>query len=1014
MLIIQRASAGSGKTFTLTKKFIINLLVFKTGDDNWKLRNYRQIEEALSHILAITFTNKATNEMKQRIINNLSLIARASEDNVSPETLEQTPYIKEIHDLTKRNYKDIGETAVMALKVILNNYSQFKISTIDSFFQEILRTFTYEANINEGYQLEIDSAVISDAAIDEAINQLDSDPARMGNAAFWLRILMKEQSKKNQRWNPFNKKISGNSIYSKIRNAISELDKENFKEIKEKLDDFFELPQSRSMLIDAFVALRDKGISEKLTLLKDIKGLVSQAKEIINTNNLSEVQLSKHFLTHLNILENLKFDDKFENSYSLILKDQSVFKKKFRIEGHPLDVVALQLYHLVEIWKNPGALPRFKRWLIYGPLIPYLGLILEVRTFITYVLESNNIIKLSDTGYILKKIISGEDAPFVFERLGNNIDHYLIDEFQDTSRMQWDVIYPLLNEGLAKDKESLIIGDPKQSIYRFRNADHKLITEVVPRIFANHHEAGFSKEENTNWRSHTNIVKFNNFLFKTLAQALTVLSGEKGGATDFNNLYGNVVQFPHNTEGKGYVEIRILKKPENPEIIDFTPEYEEEEGFDNWFEALSLYNLNTLVSSLIKRGYKQKDIGILVNKNSQGKKIIDSLIRYNSKLPDDMPKIDFISEESLLVSSSPAVAVILGVIEKLSRPFVNLKCQSGEEKKTIYYNWNDIRVDYAIYANRYPDLSPAERMMKFLSEANFEDAIDNLLKDLQATTITSIVEATVKFMLDPLLRKSDAIYITSFQDIVNEYSASHSLDPASFIEWWNNKGKNISISTPEGLDAVQIMTVHKSKGLEFKCVIIPFANETFLPSHFSNEWRWVYPEESPDLNLPCVLPVQTTPTLLGSVHESQYLEYVDQVITDKLNTLYVAFTRARNELYLFTKEESGNKNNTLYYYLNQILRGIIFPIEKSGEEIEDKELLMMNSESIMINEKEDIFSFGSEFSNMEILAEYEKERLKKVKDKESEQHKFRDYFVNNKRPALRSLASKINQSGISQ
>ncbi|MCH5228513.1 MAG: UvrD-helicase domain-containing protein [Muribaculaceae bacterium] len=996
MLKIQRASAGSGKTYALAKNYIINLIAFKNNEGKWQIRNQRQIEDAIQHILAITFTNKATNEMKQRIVNNLSLLGKATNINDSDkDSIDKIPYLKEFIDLLGVSCHRIGVAATIALQTILNNFSHFKISTIDSFFQEILRTFTYETNINDAYQLELDSVFVADEALDAAIHELDTNPNKMGNASFWLKTLMAEEAQKSQRWNPFNKNSASISIYSRIRNALFQLESENFKEVKDKIDLFFD-DQSKSLqLIDFYHLLKKKALDERRALLQRIKNAHSQVNSFILTNDLSNTELSASFLSHLAKIENLSINDEISFVYNKIILDQSVFKKKFRVTGHPLDYMALELYDLIEEWKNPSPDSFYKNWLIYGELVPYLGLILEVRDFMTKVLDNNNRIQLSDTGYILKKIIGEDDAPFIFERLGNRIESYLIDEFQDTSKLQWEVIKPLLSEGLAKNNDSLIIGDPKQSIYRFRNADHTLITSTVPNEFPAHELAGISVEDNTNWRSAANIVKFNNYFFKVLANAIAGLSKEKGNKYDFLDLYSNVVQFPHYSENNGYVEVRFFQKPDKESSNSLS---DTDDLGKDWFEKEALKNIGPLIQSILERGYTQEDIAILVNTNEKGKNVVQALIEFNNSLKSSEKKINFISEESLLVSSSPAVEIIIGILKKITDPqnFLESKEQDTEKPQAkIYLNWNNIKTDYILYSAKNSDLSPAECMLAFISEKKFQHSLASMLKNLATPSLTSIVESIVKDFLDDSLKRSEALYIASFQDFIVENAASFHNDTLAFLEWWNSRGANLSVATPEGSDAVRIMTIHKSKGLEFQCVIVPFATDSFQPSSGKEEWRWEIPQVLPGINMPPVLPVKTSSKLLGSIHENIYKEFYDQVLTDKLNMYYVAFTRAVDELYVFTKNKSKN-SIAINDFLFNILKGNI-RLEET-EDLSDPYLMQINE--LDFSEDETVVKFGFPFTWEQIMA-------KKIKNSNLNKtdHRFLDsYFVNNFQPKVRGKA----------
>lgn len=1006
MLNIQRASAGSGKTYTLARQYILNLIAFKNEEGKWFLRSSCQIEDALTHILAITFTNKATNEMKRRIVENLSLLAKATNTIVTPQLLKDTPYLKEFHEITGKSYSDIGAAAERALRIVLNNYSQFKISTIDSFFQEILRTFTFEANLKDSYQLEIDSKFVTDAALDAAMHELDTKPSSMGNASFWLKTIMKQEAEISTKWNLFNKKASSKSIYAKLKSALLQLENENFKEIKEQLEDYFDSGKNIATLPKTYLELRDKANQERDNLLKKIKKAASEAQQYLLTNNI-ENQVTKIFKNHIDIAMAMRMKDSFGKT---INTGKTVVLKKYFYDNHPVDLLAKDLYAGLDEWDNPSVNSYHKAWTVYGDLLPYLGLLLEIKVFLKEVLDRDNLIQLSDTSYILKKIIGNDDAPFVYERLGARLDHYLIDEFQDTSRMQWDVLHPLLNEGLSQDKDSLIIGDPKQSIYRFRNADHRLITQVVPSTFRNHKASGMSKEENTNWRSQKRIVNFNNYFFKALAKQLSEISVAASPENDFNHLYGNVVQYPDHKDNLGYVEIRRFSK----EKISEDDDKEQNEDEETSFESFALSNLAPLIVELIERGYNQKDICVLVNTNLEGKEVVESFISYNDSVEENSQKIDFISEESLLVSSSPAVEIIIGVLEKLANPKPDKKPSQEEEsgstseisvetsQKPKYYSWLSIKNSYNLFCRNYPDIPPAERLMKFLKEEQFDDAIPDLMKNLPVPTLSAIVEAAANTFLDTSMLKAEALYISSLQDLVTEYSASHANDPASFLEWWKTRGVLMSVATPEGTDAVQIMTIHKSKGLEFKCVIVPFANDALTPSHTKEEWRWITPVVLPELEFPPVLPVKTTKNLIGSAHEPVYRQYFHQFLTDKLNTYYVAFTRAKDELYIFTTKKL-KKGSTIAHYLSNILTDGIDPELFTDEEKD----WVMNSEELSIDEETDVITYGEPLTLDEIEAELKKDAKKEESKPKVKVRYLEEYFVNSKRPQIRSKVSIV-------
>ncbi|MCH5226229.1 MAG: UvrD-helicase domain-containing protein [Muribaculaceae bacterium] len=848
MLKIQRASAGSGKTYTLARDFILHLLTFRRDDGTYTLRNARQIEDALTHILAITFTNKATAEMKERILSNLrslaedpqsplipfylSILDHNQKEETQPKDKNQSKgKVKKISDVTENStISSIQEAASTALRIILNNYSSFKISTIDSFFQEILRTFSYEANITENYKLEIDSSFIADAALDEAFHQLDTRPATMGNASFWLNILMREEAKISQRWNPFIPSSSPYSLYQRIRSAIFQLDTEPFKQLLSNT------PKVTDDLKSLYLSLRQSALAERQSQLEEIKRAADNVRNVI-ASSASESQIHSNFLKQLNRFPSLSIHDLFTWKYDSYI-EKGVLLAKYNYPEHPVNEAVRKLYSLIPEWNNPSADSAYKNWQVFSPLLPLYGLILEIRSFISDILQSNNLIRLSDTSFILSKIIGDEDSPFVYERMGNRFDHYLLDEFQDTSRMQWQIIRPLLAEGLAKGKDSLIIGDPKQSIYRFRNADQSLITTVVPTDFPTHLEAGYSQEENSNWRSDENIVRFNNEAFSAFAEYATALSAEKGSSTDFTVLYSNVVQYPTKRNGLGSIHLY--------------PPLSESEKVKESDDSVTLPDL---LKSILEKGYSLRDIAILVSKNLDANQILSIL--------GDYKELPVISDESLLISSSPAVASILASIAAIGSSPMNdfgLKPQENNQKD--------------------PNSSESEE----------SEPLPSSLVEIVETFISSLPEN---------LRESQAPFLAAFQDTVLEYTANHLDHPAAFLEWWNKRGKDLAITSPDNVDAIRLMTIHKSKGLEFPVVIIPFLSGTLLPKSPKQEWRWVNSSLTP---LP--LPVQTTSTLIGSHYEYLYREYIDQVITDSLNRYYVGFTRAKSELHIFMPLES--------------------------------------------------------------------------------------------------------------
>ncbi|MCH5224262.1 MAG: UvrD-helicase domain-containing protein [Muribaculaceae bacterium] len=993
MLQIQRASAGSGKTYTLTQKFILHLLAEKEESGEWRLRSYAEIDDTLSKILAITFTNKATNEMKQRIVDKLSSLAEAQHpESLTPKFIKDTDYLKFLAEKTGEDFEEIGRKAAHALKTILNNYSIFHIATIDSFFQEILRTFAYESNINDGYQLEIDSEFIVTSALDSTLNEFEDRANANTNARHWLRIIMEDEVKKSQMWNVFNKSESSRSIYSQIKNAIYKLESEEFKSIKEKLDQFFSEEDSAEKLQEFYKWLKASANKEREDKIEKVKSYRNQILKKIEQEGVSPEALQANFTKQLDKIASLQVNSKISFNYYNIWKEKKIYKKSFK-GSKPDSVVDLadKMYSELSEFENPSADTLYMAWKVYGRLLPYFGLILEVSKELSSLMDSDNIIRISDTSYLLKRIIGEEDTPFIYDRIGAHIENYLIDEFQDTSRMQWDVIKPLLSTSLAEAKESLIIGDPKQSIYRFRNADHNLITTEVPNSFP-HVSSGMSKEENTNWRSLRNIVEFNNFFFRSLSSILIEKEKDLNKQSGIGDLYSNVVQYPNAKERSGYVEIQFFDKENLDEVLDSDSDGVADEAND-WFSRMALSKIGPLISSLIDRGYRQKDIAVLVNTNDRGKKVIETLIAYNSQLPEDAKKIDFISEESLLISQSPSVDLIINVLEKLTDcGFIGNISDDDNKEKYKKISWNKVRSNYFYYSLVHPEMSVSEKVMRFLENEDSDKFLRKMISNLQTPSLTAIVETITKSFLDQDQINSDGIYLAAFQDVIKEFCENNSDDPASFLEWWRSKGRKISVSSPEDMEAVQIMTIHKSKGLEFKCVIIPFAQDNMEPSRFKEEWRWVSPAVNDcQLDLPPFLPVLTNNDLAVK-HPEVYNSYYDQVMIDKLNMYYVAMTRAVDELYIYSKNPDSGSTG-----INRYLKDICGNPEEHLSKISSEESgLMPRLEDFENDEETGVIAIGEKLTPEEIAEEYSK----KKSGPEIIKRTVNNYYISEKLPQL--------------
>lgn len=961
MLHLQRASAGSGKTYTLTKHFIRHLIARTANGKAESLRTAEEIEDAVRHILAITFTNKATNEMKKRIVDSLSELADVSRGS---DTVYLMDFIKELNE-SEDNIRDACRTA---LEAVLNNYSDFHVQTIDSFFQSVLRTFAYETDLNDSYQVEIDDDYVARIGIDATIDQLsEKDPDPEVN--YWIERLMSEAVENGSHWNVFSKKTSNGSIYARLVDIWHKMQKEGFKKVWPELKKYFEEYPDYSNTFNTM----DQAIYSKVKKASaKAKDAAKKLQYIIRQAGIDpKTECVAHFATHIE--KTIQQSDftvfpgfKYAKIASSLMEPNGVIHKKNgkRLSGdiqlvENLRQEAIKMYDALEEWENSLAEEQTVLWKTYRKNMLYMGLMIAIANNSKRILEESNLIEISDTNSLLRRVIGDDETPFIYERLGTTLNHYLIDEFQDTSAMQWDNLRPLIMESESRGEDNLIIGDAKQSIYRFRNADASLITSVVPQEFPNHKASGYSKEDNSNHRSYKNIVEFNNAFFSLLTAEL-----DRSGLyrLNFTELYSNVVQYPAKQENRGYVEINFLKDIPKDAEPDF-----------------KFKGMGELVKKLLTRGYRQKDIAFLMKTNQDGMDLIDSLIKFNSNLSEHDTPIDFVSQQSLLVANSEAVKIILAVFEMIANGY-DMADNDKEKKKSIRINESDLNSNYRYFASRHPEMNIVECLREFTHSGKDNNSIGDMLSRMQSVTLPALTEAICDAFINQSLKKREAAYIAAFQDAVLDYCKNYAADTASFLKWWEKHSSSLSISSPEDTDAVKIMTIHKAKGLEFKCVVLPWLDMKIAPKIKNTDWLWVKPKLQPPvgIKLPPYIPISLDASLKDSVYSDEYFKSADADTMDRLNSLYVAFTRPIDELYVFTplkydrysKQLSPQYASTyLYELLNKIpgiecdLQNMIFkfglPTTPSNDNKQNS-VAHRNIDTYYVNSTADILCFREE------------------------------------------------------
>ena len=977
MLQLQRASAGSGKTYTLTKIYIRNFLAKKVNN-RYRLRTEPEMRAVHGRILAITFTNKATNEMKQRIVTALANLAGLySQDD------EKIDYLSDFIEEFSATKEQVQQAALLGLNILLHGYSDFQISTIDAFFQSILRTLAVETDRNESYQIELDDKYLSQVGVDMTLSEVnDNTDRKKSYAKFWIQSLILDMLRDGEGWNPFKK--SKNGLYAelvKFTNLFhSEVFKENveaelmeyltsdvdymkvYSKLKKSHKDCHEeykeaYSESRTAILEM---LKNEGCDFNSLNSKNYGGLWRRQSD----SDFSDVPIGKVKFGFGKSIMSLEGVDE---------EDGVVLLKDYKEKADALQGLAYMLCDHRDLMLEWEILDRF--WSATNGKLYYLGLIKSIKENIRQFREENNIIPLSETNRILQGIINEDDAPFIYERVGTYINYYLIDEFQDTSRLQWSNLCPLVSESLSheEDYDNLIIGDVKQSIYRFRNAEPMLIQNDVPERF-NCEIRGESVDENTNWRSNREIVKFNNSFFHGIAHTLDCERGaDKSDSTrlKISSLYSNAIQKIKNIDKPGYVEVNFMGHKANA--------YDE---------------MGDLVHRLLNKGYAQKDIAFLVSNGDHGVALIDALMAYNAdeKNAGKTP-ISVISEESLKISSSSAVKLVVAVLQLIVKGNAKKGVKTDDRRNSKVEMDEFISSYNYIYCNN-PDLSATEIIERYFSdESNIN--VSDILKEVHTVALPALVENIIIKVVPEKLRQSDVAFLAAFQDEVLEYCQMYPADIASFVRWWNDTGaKKSSISSPEDTDAVQIMTIHKSKGLEFKCVIIPYADWSLDVTKPSTIWvRPKLPDNVEISGMPPYLPIGMNNALKDTLYNDDYEQEFDRIVVDQLNKTYVAFTRAVNELYIYAQSTKKAESTLIGDYLKRIV-----------PQMYDTKLLDPSEIEFTVKENDIIIDDSGELLTYR-MGGVTPEDVRKFKDKSDEsesddKEKIADYHVNTKTELL--------------
>jgi ATP-dependent exoDNAse (exonuclease V) beta subunit len=866
MLTIYKASAGSGKTFQLVVEYL-TLLMQNTN-------NYKTI-------LAVTFTNKATNEMKSRILEQLHLLASGNSSGYLETLITELNLPEEI----------IRKKSRQVLKNILHDYTRFSISTIDSFTQRIIKAFNRELGISPHFGLELDDSLILEEAADRMLAKIDRDKKLLD----WLVKFSEEKITENQS--------------QRIEEDIKSLGQELF---KEKFQLFFpasqDSPYTRENL-DSFKKELGKTMALFETTLKN-KG--KEAVRIMENHSLEVDDFSGKsrsgmgaFFTKLsngeqpNITKTVETASiEVEKWYAKTSKKKEAIHQVVETQLQPLLTDFLKYYEKESVFYFSAK--------AVNDQLRMLGILTDLKEEIKTLLHEKGVLQLSDSNLLLSKIIGENDSPFIYEKVGNYFKYFMLDEFQDTSALQWKNFKPLIANSLSEGNKNLLVGDVKQSIYRWRNSDWNILAEQVNTDFPN-----FIPENKTltkNWRSDKNIITFNNSVIEHLKSAFENHSFSESDDPEweilkdkFANVYNDFKQEQgkHPDKNPGWVRVNFLEEDD--------------------FHQNSTQLLVEQVKHLQESGYGASDIAILIRTNKEGTQIIEQFLSEAKKEENAKYNLSVLSNESLFLHASPAVLFVMLIIEWLVEP------DNKITKAALYHLWETAikpelakkGISFSAQQQRF-DFSGQDSKNRQLGndfETRFETEpgkqINTLKQKVQLTSIDeTLAEICSHFQLFKL--ESELPFLQTLIDKAGEIKISISNDLSNFLLWWNEKGLRTSVNVNDEVDSIRLLTVHKSKGLEFKAVLIPFLNWKTTWGGNQSPTLWCRSETEPFKRFP-LLPVKAKSELTKTIFKNDYFQEQANTFTDTMNLIYVAFTRAESVLLINTinSEKVGKNVNSL-------------------------------------------------------------------------------------------------------
>ena len=890
-LKVYTASAGSGKTHALTREFL--RLMLSTDDP----RHFTTIQ-------AVTFTKKATAEMKGRIVAELSTLVHRPQESLFTDELCKLLGISE---------RKLQGRARATLHSLLLDYSNFRVRTIDSFFQEVVHSFAYELGRSGALRVQIDSDQILRQAVLEVLARQDHEGSDKDIEA-WLREMTTDSIEDGKSY----------SIDGELCKFAKQLESEAVKRLRSEKDfpSRAEVKALRTAAQKVITTCQQELLSRADKALQALKASQIPIEKLSNGTGgvfgavfAYKKTPSQFFDKQYNawgmrsrlcaFLDTSSDDEQLEK---LIGKDKA--KRPIREEMRPhLSSIRSALHAFREY--NLQQLPLYTTALQICQYAGLYGILIDIDDVLQELKREGKLMLISDAPSLIQALIKdNNDAPFLYEKIGTRIEHHMIDEFQDTSSMQYENFVPLLRNAESQGKDCLIVGDAKQSIYRFRNSDSTLLTTQISDDFV---ESIEPTNLSDNWRSVPEIVDFNNALYPLLCAQIRSHFDElwskvagfgfpegqeevkkqlEKELSELLKAYDDVQQStpkPKAEKGLGQVVLHRYPPKEKDKNQDNPPTEPETEGADEDNEQIdsgALTQLPVVLVDLLKRGYRCSDIAILTRTKSTAAAIAEVLLSTTEKETEGY-SLPFISEEALHVDRAYSVRFIIAVLSYLADTNITL---------------------------RLAVLQEAYQQLLSLSQSSGTDLTEEdlqFLRDSGRQGLYEVVEI-INARFGHHFPTSEGAYLVKLLDMLYSWEQEETADIANFLQYWQDKGAKLSISNATAEDAITLMTIHKSKGLGFPVVLLPditWALDENLKGYTENI-LWCPIPDIDEVKCLRVAGVTSVPLKYASILQMSYFAkpYFEEKLKnmmDSLNLLYVATTRPKQELHIWIKGEKA-------------------------------------------------------------------------------------------------------------